>query len=124
MIFDLLNLIHVLLVFSPISLLFVNPIYINKWFKYYVLIMLLVPLHWIFFDNKCIFTEISKYFGNYSNTETENSQFTENYLKWLYNPIMKMINLDWNEKNINKASNFHWILNFLIIWYYIFYIFK
>lgn len=37
---------------------------------------------------------------------------------------MKVFNWRWNDDGINKMSTFHWIMNILLIWYYIFFYVK
>ena len=49
------------------------------------------------------------------------SGFSEKYLKWLYDPIMKIFNMKWNDENLDIIINFHWLINFLIIWYFTFF---
>lgn len=121
MIFHLINFIHLGLLFSPFIIFFINKAYFGWWFKYYVLILILTPLHWKFFDNKCILTILTKKIQNFKYSISNNSQFTENYLKWLYMPIMNILGFKWNSDNIEKASYIHWIINFVLIWYFIFY---
>lgn len=82
--------------------------------------MLLVPIHWIFFDNRCIFTIITMKAGALNNTETD-SGFSEVYLRWLYKPIMNIIGWKWNNKGVAKMVNLHWVLNFILLWYFAFF---
>ena len=80
----------------------------------------MTPLHWIFINNQCLLTMLSKHLGDYKDSQT-NAEFTENNLKSIYLPIMKLFRWDWNDDGINKMSTFHWIINILLIWYYIFF---
>ena len=120
---SILNILHILLVFFPIFLYAMRPKTIRGIFKYIVLISILTPVHWKLFDGECISTIISKKLGDFKETETTSS-FSETYLKWLYKPIMAHIfNWEWNSDNLDKMVYVHWILNFILIWYYIFFIY-
>ena len=118
MINSILNSIHLFIIFLPI-LIFISKKY-KKYSKFLLLITMMVPMHWVFFDNNCISTVLSKRLGDFSETTT-NSAFSEVYLKWLYKPIMVMIGLQWNNDGINKMVHLHWIINYLLVWYYTFY---
>ena len=111
----LLDYLHLLLLFHPlIVILFYN--YCKPYLHYILLLSVLIPLHWIFFNNECILTFFSKKLGAYQNSET-NSEFSENNLKWLYKPIMNLLNLKWNNDGLNKMVHLHWFINFVVIWY-------
>ena len=58
--------------------------------------------------------------GALQNTQTD-SGFSETYLKWLYKPIINLIGWKWNDDGLDKVINLHWIINIIIIWYFIFY---
>ena len=115
----LLNIIHLFIIFFPILIFLFKKEYKNE-SKFFLLIAMLIPMHWVFFDNNCISTVISKKLGDFRETTT-NSAFSEVYLKWLYKPIMNIICLEWNDDGINKMIHLHWIINYLLIWYYTFY---
>lgn len=118
---DLFNVLHMIFLFSPIIIFFIDKKWIKGWFKFLVLIMILTPLHWRFFDGECISTVITKKIGDFRETETTSS-FSEKYLKWLYKPLMTHVfNLEWNNDGIGKMVHIHWILNFILIWYLIFF---
>ena len=118
---DLFNVLHMIFLFSPIIIFFIDKKWIKGWFKCLVLIMILTPLHWRFFDGECISTVITKKIGDFRETETTSS-FSEKYLKWLYKPLMTHVfNLEWNNDGIGKMVHVHWILNFILIWYFIFF---
>lgn len=115
------NIIHIFFVFFPFLIFIIPKLWLYKSFKYIMLAYLLTPLHWIYFDNSCIFTLITKEHGNnLTHTETE-SEFSEKYLKWLYKPIMELIGWKWKE-DIDKMVYLHWIVIFICLWYYAFFI--
>ena len=87
------------------------------------MILILIPIHWVFFDNQCLFTLASKEAGNMRNTETT-SGFSEKYMKWLYKPIMDFIGWEWNSVGLDKMVNLHWGINFFLLWYFLFFIGK
>ena len=97
--------------------------YIKYIFKYGFLLLLLIPIHWMLLDNKCVFTLVTKYFGDMDDVETE-SGFSEKYLKWLYQPIMNIIGLEWNSNGLFKMVNLHWGINFFLLWYFLFFVGK
>ena len=119
---NILNFLHMLLLFSPIFIFFINKKYFLGLFKYFVLIIILTPMHWPFFDNQCVSTIVTKKLGDFKETTTTSS-FSERYLKWLYKPITELIGWGWNEEGLNKAVYLHWVINFILVWYYIFFIY-
>ena len=119
----ILNLLHFIFLFFPIIVYFLPINILKPIFKWAFLVLILTPIHWVFFDNHCIFTIATKKMGNMKNVET-NSGFSEKYLKWLYLPIMNSLGWDWDEEGLNKIVNLHWGINFILIWYYLFYIGK
>ncbi len=120
---DVLNAFHFISLFLPVIIYFLPVLFIKRYaflFKYYLLIMMLIPIHWVFLDNRCLFTMVSRKTGALQNTETT-SQFSEVYLKWLYKPIMTLFGWEWNSKGLDKMVNLHMGINFILIWYFIFF---
>jgi len=123
----LLDIVHLLIIFFSIILYLIPVKYLKKSFKYIFLVLILTPIHWNLFNNKCILTIISKKLGSYdnmNNDEESESLFSKKYLKWLYKPIMKIIGWEWKDKNISKMAVLHWIFNYILLWYYLFFIGK
>lgn len=118
----IINVIHLVFLFSPIAIYFINPKYVNYVFKYLFLLILLIPIHWDLFDDKCSLTLITESIGGLKNT-TFNSQFSEKYLRWLYEPILQLFGREWNTNNLDLIIVLHWILNLILMWYYCFYIY-
>ena len=116
----LIDIIHLSFVFSPLLLFILPSKYLKPYMKWILLVAILTPLHWKFFDNRCFLTVLSKKLGFYEDSETD-SEFSENNLKWLYEPIMKLIGWEWNDKGLDKMVNLHWIINILLIWGYTFF---
>ena len=114
MLVDLLNILHFILLFSPILIFFIPIKYLSGYFKYLFLILILIPIHWVFLDDKCIFTIFTEQQGGLVEAETT-SGFSEEYLEWLYRPIMNVIGWPWNNKGLAKMVNLHWLL---ILFYY------
>ena len=121
MLIFLLNLIHLFFIFLPILIYFLNKSFIKPFVKWILLISIMIPLHWVFLDNRCIFTVVSQKAGDMKNPET-NSPFSEKYLKWLYKPIMNIIGWEWNNEGLDKMITLNWIINIILCWYYCFYI--
>ena len=120
MLVDLLNFIHLILLFSPVIIYYIPIKYLSGIFKYIFLILILIPIHWDFLDGKCLFTLFTEQQGGLIEAETT-SGFSEEYLEWLYRPIMKLIGWKWNSKDLNKMVNLHWLVNFVLLWYFLFF---
>ena len=116
----LLNVFHIFILLVPFLIYLPNKKLIKPYSHWMLLISAYIPIHWVYFDNSCIFTDISIAMGDYQNSETT-SEFSENNLKWLYLPIMNIFGWEWNSKGLDKMVNLHWIINIFLIWYYCFY---
>ena len=114
------NILHFLMLFLPVYIFFIPIKHVSFYFKYMFLFLILTPIHWVFFDNKCIITIFTEKSGDFKDTESDSS-FSEKYLKWLYKPIMDQIGWKWDNKGIDKMVNLHWGINFIILWYYLFF---
>ena len=121
MLLKLLDLIHLFFLFHPLLLPFSSKAILQKLIPWLMLLIVLTPIHWVFLNNQCILTYISKKKGTYQNSETT-SEFSENNLQWLYKPIMNLIGWEWNSEGLNKMVHLHWFINFLIVWYLQFFI--
>ena len=120
MLANLLNIIHFILLFLPIAIFFIPIKYFNSIFKYLFLVLILIPIHWEFLDGNCIFTLLTQSQGGLVEAETD-SGFSEEYLEWLYSPIMNIIGWSWDNKGLNKMVNLHWLINFVLLWYFLFF---
>ena len=120
---ELFNVVHLLAIFVPFLLVLIpSRLFLNieLTMKIIALFYFLIPLHWVFFDDRCVFTILSLKIGDYQDTQDAEIAFTESNLRPLYEPIMKMIGLKWeNRKDIDKMINIHWIIIFIIMWYII-----
>ena len=119
----LVDMIHFFVCALPILIYFMPKYTISPYLKWILLLMVMVPLHWIFFSNRCVLTIITKYLGHYDNKKIDtNSAFVDNYLKWIYKPLLKTLGIRWNNNSVAKLITVRWIINILLVWYYIFYI--
>ena len=59
----ILNFCHFLILFVPIVIFFIPRDLIRPYAKFVLLLMIMVPLHWVFVDNYCIFTKLSMSLG-------------------------------------------------------------
>lgn len=123
----LINTIHLFGFFFPffIPLFFVVGFkkFLKPILKLLLLIYVLVPTHWIFCDNKCFLTHITKQMGEYKKSKSK-FYFIEYNLKWLYKPIMDLIGLKWlNYNGMRSILVGHLFINIIIIWYYLFYVY-
>ena len=104
MLIFILNAIHMLLIFVPIIIYFIKQKYLKPWFKYYVIFSIITPLHWIFFNNKCALTLISRSLGD---KQAKKSGFSEKYLKWLNDPLVnQFLETRWEQQSLFKIKNF------------------
>lgn len=112
------DLIHVFLIFLPILvyLIPVKPFFVKLIF----LMSALTPLGWIIFDNKCWMTVLVSSFMDSDNTEYQKS-FSERYLGWFYSFFLDLFGKEHNTKNLGWIVAFHWIINNILIWYYVFF---
>lgn len=115
----ILNIIHIIILAIPPILFSLNKNIITNYFKpylkYILLFYILLPLHWVFFDNACIFTKISIKFGDYADAKTT-SQFSEENMMWLYRPVLNIFGWKFNSIGLNKVVTLNAILNILFIW--------
>lgn len=110
---------HLFFIFSPILLFFVKiPTNI---LKYLLLFPIFVVSHWRLLKNQCSLTLLQKYFGFLETNKGDNSGFSSTYLRWFYEPIMQIFNMEWNNNNLDIVIDIHWMINFLIIWYFTFF---
>ena len=121
MISTFINNIHLFFVYFPLLFLLIPIKYSKSYYKWILLLSIFVPLHWKFVNNRCFLTDLSKYFGAYSESKTD-SEFSEENFKWLYYPIMNFIGWKWDNEGLDKMVTLHWILYIVIYWYFIFYI--
>ncbi len=117
---ELLNIIHILILLIPIGIYWVPRKLIKPYAKYILLIASLIPLHWVYFNDYCAFTVVSQKMGDYKDSETT-SAFSENNLKWLYQPIMRLFGWKWDTEGLDKMVTLHWIFNITLIWYFCFF---
>ena len=113
--------VHLVLIFFPIIVYFI-PV---KQFivKVFFLLSALTPLGWIIFNNKCWMTVLV---NSIMNTDGKNKEyeksFSERYLGWwFYYPILRLFNRKPTSKNMDLAITWHWIINNILIWYYVFF---
>ena len=111
----ILDILHLFGIFFPITVIFIT--YPINFIKIMFLISALISLSWIFFDNKCILTVVSK---NLRQSDNDKS-FSEEYLSGFYKLIIWTFNLENNKNGFNKAINIHWIFNITLLWYYLLY---
>lgn len=117
---NLVNLIHIFSFIFPFIVFFIDPKILKPYFKYIFLLYILVPPHWLLLENKCFITSMNIRMGDLKDSKTT-SKFSEKYMKWLYEPIMKLIGWEWNSKNLEKMVSLNWMLMLILLWIYCFY---
>lgn len=82
---EIMNSLHLLILLVPFLLYLHVPKKNTLQYYFYmglILFMYLIPLHWVFFNDQCLFTAISKDLGDYEEARTT-SAFSETNLKWI-----------------------------------------
>lgn len=82
-----------------------------------LIIPILIVTHWRLLANQCILTMFQKDLGFLD----EGANFSNTYLRWFYEPIMNILQMEWNDNNLDIVIDLHWLINFLIIWYFTFF---
>jgi hypothetical protein len=114
------DLFHFVLIFFPVIVYFI-PVK-NFIVKIFFLLSALTPLGWIIFDNECWMTVLVNNIMDPDKKNTEyNKSFSERYLGWFYHFFLDLFKKEHNVKNINSAITWHWIINNILIWYYVFF---
>ena len=81
---------------------------------------ILTPISWGLNNNNCILSDAVIKLDN-NTTEA----VSRKKLKWFYKPIVDLLGMDWNsDKDLDYVVYLHWGLNFLVMWFYLFYIAK
>lgn len=115
---NLIDLVHLLLLLFPIYMGLLPIHYIKYLFKFIFLGMMITPISWGLFG-RCILSSSSSSLNN------NNDTFSRRHMGLFYKPIMKIFDLNWNNKeHLNKIVNAHLGINNIIMWYYLFYIVK
>lgn len=117
----LLNALHLVFLFLPFIFLAIPKNYLLKQSLLVKLLSLgifLTPLHWRFFNNKCILSVISIEIGDSSYDSTTESPFTRENLGPLYKPFMWLFGLKWeSEEDLDLILSMHWVINYIITWF-------
>jgi hypothetical protein len=109
---------HFIFGLIPSGLLFVKPkslLPYKSWVHGLLLVYIITPLHWYYFNDTCIITHISKTGGNYSDTKSM-SPFSEKWYRWLYEPLLKISGRNWNEENLSLMVHNHACTNIFFMW--------
>ena len=110
------DLAHFIFLFFPILIYFIH--FPNSIVQIMLLVSALVPISWYFYDHKCVFSVISSKLRQ--ETEKNELNFSERYLRKFYYLIQKSLGLTLDNDGFNKAIFLHWIVNLLLLWYYLF----
>ena len=114
------DLLHFVFIFFPILIYFIP--FNNFIVKISFLFSALTPLGWLLFDNECIITEFVRFIIDPHNKNTKyQKSFSERYLGWFYFPILDLFNFQNNNQNIYFLVKLHWVINNILLWYYVFF---
>jgi len=111
-----LDLAHFILLFFPIMVYFIH--FPNSTVQIMFLLSSTIPLSWYFYDHKCIFSVLSSKLRQ--ETEENEKNFSERYLTKFYTIIQRFLGYDNSEKSFNKVIFLHWVVNMILLWFYLF----
>lgn len=115
-IFICIEIIHIFIQFIPMLILF--GIIKNKLvLKLTLLVFLIIPLHWVFFNNECILTKMS---NNLIEIKTKVT-FVERRFKFIEDYFRKIFKKEPPKRFFFIFNSIVNIINLVIIWYIIFY---
>ena len=112
------DLAHFILLFFPIMIYFIH--FPNSSIQIMFLLSALVPLSWYFYDHKCVFSVLSSKLRQ--ETEENEKNFSERYLEKFYFFIQNVLGFPEGDEGFNKAIFVHWIVNMVLLWFYLFFI--
>ncbi len=114
LIYYLIEIIHSFLLFIPL-LFYFGILKNNTLFKIIFLVILITPIHWIFFNDSCALTLVSNYF----NKEINKKSFLEKYFGKIFNYFSKNINIPKYKLYRNYITCFL-IIDVILMWDLIF----
>lgn len=115
-IFILIEILHIFIEFIPLLILF-GIIKSTLILKLTLIMFLLIPLHWPFFNNECILTIIS----NNLNGINSNVTFVERKFEFIGNFFQKIFKKESPKKSVLMFTTILNMINLIILWYIIFY---
>jgi hypothetical protein len=98
---------------------FIPVNYIKKiLFKYIFLASIMTPIGWGLFEN-CWMSTLT------TSIDDDKDTFTRKRMGFIYKPIMKLFRLEWNnQKHLDLDVNIHLGINYIIMWFYLFFVLK
>lgn len=115
-IFILIEILHIFIEFIPLLILF-GIIKSTLILKLTLIMFLLIPLHWPFFNNECILTIIS----NNLNGINSNVTFVERKFEFIGNFFQKIFKKETPKESVLMFTTILNMINLIILWYIIFY---
>lgn len=114
----LIDLIHLLGLLFPIYMYLIPVNHLKFLFKYIFLASIMTPIGWGLFDN-CWMSTLT------SSIDDDKDTFTQKRMGFIYKPIMRLFGLDWNNKeHLDIVVSIHLGINYIIMWYYLFFVIK
>ena len=107
---------HFILLFFPIMVYFIH--FPNSTVQIMFLLSSTIPLSWYFYDHKCLFSVLSSKLRQ--ETEENEKNFSERYLTKFYTIIQRFLGYDDSDKSFNKVIFLHWVVNMILLWFYLF----
>ena len=107
---------YIALLLIPIIMLMVPKWMARYTAKYFLLIFILIPIHWKLCRSGSALRILLEKLGEDYTEVTTTSVFSERYLKWFYEPFMNFFNLSWNSDNFDRVVSIHSGINIVILW--------
>ena len=120
-IFNLLLRASIVLIYISLLIVPVVIYIVPKWVarltaKYFLLIFILIPIHWNICKSGSILHKVLEKLGEDYTDMTTNNIISERYLRWFYEPFMKFFNLPWNSDNFERVISIHSGINIVVLW--------
>tara|TARA_B110000305_G_C19406348_1_gene622969 strand:- start:632 stop:1006 length:375 start_codon:yes stop_codon:yes gene_type:complete len=114
----LIDFIHFMALLFPLYMYLIPVNHLKFLFKYIFLAFIMTPIGWGVFDN-CWMSKLT------STIDDDKDTFTRKRMGFIYNPIIRFFGLDWNnEEHLDIIVNIHLGINYIIMWYYLFFVIK
>lgn len=107
---------HMIISLFPFFMFLISKKVIGKYFKWIFLFYILIPMHWFFFNNRCLLTILhDKIIPN------DSEYFTDSYFGGVIKFVFNIFNIEKNEVTTDKCIDFISYINILLIWFYLYY---
>lgn len=111
---------HFVFLFLPLLLFLVSDKVlrhkvVKRLFALLLLSYWILTFTWVVNDKNCVITQVSHEFSG--RDDDEYMSFSDEYLKWLYEPFTRLFKYN----KLDKVIHIHWMINNVIMFYHLFY---